>query len=145
MWVFEADWADRLSHSPPRIHTMPGHYKAQKQLNQPCWGFTCSFATSISKSAVTEAFFSSLQITLDKYIMKKFLPAAGSFWHCSSRQPSRWRGRAAHPWHNAHLPVTSCQLVKQQDKRKARQREQCTFLPSLQWVESMPPAFCPWK
>lgn len=41
--------------------------------------------TRISKTALTEACFCSLQITLDKCVMKKLLPAAGSSsWHTAA-------------------------------------------------------------
>lgn len=32
LWALAGDWTDRFPHSPPRIHAVPGHTKAQKQL-----------------------------------------------------------------------------------------------------------------
>lgn len=141
MWEFEGDWADRFSHSPPRIHIVPGYHKAQKQ--------PTAYTQPFNNKNKQNCFNWSLLLQLADYFRQMCHEEALTcsrvllLAHCSSRQPSRFSGWAAHPWHN--LPITGCQLVRQQDKRKDRQREQCSFLPSLQWVESVPPAFCPWK
>lgn len=145
MWVFERDW--QVFQQPTQDSYCAGAPRGTETDKPTVLRFYMQLSNKHKQNCINWSFL--LQPT-DHYRQiydEEVLTCSRVLLltHCSSRQPSRWSGRAAHPWHNTYLPVTRCQLVKQQDKREDRQREQCTHLPSLQWVESMPPAFCLWK
>lgn len=148
MKVFEGDRADRLPHSPPDSHhTWAPQGMETAKPTVPRF-YTQPFNNTHKQNCINQSLFLQLINYFRQTSHEEALTCSRTLLpsHCWPQTALPGGDCELPSRHKAHLlTITSCQLVKQQDKRKHRPREQCTFLPGLQRVEGMPRSFCPWK